>query len=71
VYARYDKIGFETPLKSWLGRHKSSVLEEISAANFPFLRTSAINSADFSNTQDTALLFKLLVLARWQNLFHS
>ena len=71
VYARYDKIGFETPLKSWLGSHKSSVLEEISAANFPFLRTNAINSADFSNTQDTALLFKLLVLARWQNLFHS
>lgn len=69
IYNRYDKKGFEAPMKSWLLPKKTAILEEIASANFSFLKETALEKADFSNTSETALLFKLLVLARWQRLF--
>jgi len=69
VYSRYDKIGFESPLAAWLIPRHKNILEEIAAANFTFLRKKALATADLSKPHELQLIFKLMVLARWQKLF--
>lgn len=69
IYRRYDKRGFETPMQQWMQKLRPEMLAEIRAANFDFLIPANLEKTDPDNAAHNKLLFKLLVLCRWQKVF--
>lgn len=69
IYKRYDKIGFETPMQSWLTSIRPQLLAEIKEQEFPFINPSALDKSDPSDTFQNRALFKLFVLGRWHRVF--
>lgn len=69
IYSRYDKVGFETPMQSWVKSIRQQIIDEIRSANFAFVNTAGIESSDPNNVYQNKLLFKLFVLSKWQRIF--
>ncbi|PBQ33357.1 asparagine synthase (glutamine-hydrolyzing) [Sphingobacteriaceae bacterium] len=69
IYTRYDKKGFETPMKKWVTELKPKLIHEIKEAHFEFVNYDKIESWDTSTTFHYKLLFKLFVLSRWMKAF--
>ncbi|MBL7895389.1 MAG: asparagine synthase (glutamine-hydrolyzing) [Bacteroidia bacterium] len=72
IYARYDKMGFETPMNKWIGGNYKTIFEEVEAANFTFAKTSVLKQKFESGTASTneiKLLYKLWVLVKWRKVF--
>ena len=69
IYSRYDKKGFETPMKNWVNDLKPKFLSEIKEADLDFLNYAALEQCDLSNPFNYKLIFKLFVLSRWKKLF--
>jgi asparagine synthase (glutamine-hydrolysing) len=72
IYNRYDKVGFETPMFSWVEQLKPKIIEAITEAKFEFVDTSLLKK--YLNSNDPAHLkmaFKLYVLATWKSVFQS
>lgn len=69
IYSRYDKRGFETPMKEWITALKPKLISEIKEAQFDFVNYDAVKSWDTTNVFHYKLLFKLFVLSRWKRLF--
>lgn len=69
IYSRYDKKGFETPMKKWVSALNPKFLSEIREADLPFLNHKALEQCDLNDPFNYKLVFKLFVLSRWQKLF--
>ena len=72
IYARYDKMGFETPMNKWIGGNYKTIFEEVEAANFTFAKTSVLKQKFESGTAGTneiKLLYKWWVLVKWRKVF--
>lgn len=72
IYARYDKMGFETPMNKWIGGNYKTIFEEVEAANFTFAKTSVLKQKFESGTADAneiKLLYKWWVLVKWRKVF--
>jgi asparagine synthase (glutamine-hydrolysing) len=69
IYRRFDKKGFETPMQDWMRSMRPTLISEISAMNFSFLKKGAIEKTDPRNAFQNKMLFRLFVLARWHRLF--
>ncbi|MDI1355876.1 MAG: asparagine synthase (glutamine-hydrolyzing) [bacterium] len=71
IYARYDKVGFETPMKQWMKAMRQQMNEEINSANFEFIKKGSLEKLNVDRNFDGQFLFKLFVFARWKKLFHA
>jgi asparagine synthase (glutamine-hydrolysing) len=71
IYTRYDKIGFETPMKKWVIEAQDMMRKEILDANFSFITPAAIQKIQLNNTKQNALFFRLFALARWKKIFEA
>jgi len=70
VYTRYDKVGFETPMKQWVNQLLPQIFNDIEKANFDFVDLASLKSNYKPNSHNhTKLLFKLFILAKWQKVF--
>lgn len=70
IYNRYDKVGFETPMNSWLKNLEPKIFESISQANFDFVNIDQVRKQyNPSKSVHVKLLFKLFVLSKWQSVF--
>lgn len=70
VYTRYDKVGFETPMKQWVNQLLPQIFDAIEKANFSFVDIASLKKNYKPNSQNhIKLLFKLFVLAKWQKVF--
>ncbi|MCE3227839.1 MAG: asnB [Bacteroidetes bacterium] len=69
IYSRYDKKGFETPMKKWVTELKTQMTDEIKAANFDFLNTTSLDKINLDSSAQLKLFFKLFILSRWQKVF--
>jgi asparagine synthase (glutamine-hydrolysing) len=72
IYERSDKVGFETPMKTWVIELLPKMFAEIEKANFDFIDLAHLKSSfDKDKMSHIKMLFKLFVLARWQKVFAS
>jgi asparagine synthase (glutamine-hydrolysing) len=72
IYERHDKVGFETPMKDWILQLLPKIMPELEQANFDFIDIALVKKHfDASRMNHIKMLFKLLVLARWQKVFAS
>ena len=71
IYSRYDKKGFETPMKQWMQELKPQLLAEVKAANFEFVNNQQLDAINTDNNFQSNLLFKLFILSRWQKVFKA
>ncbi|MBI2722967.1 MAG: asparagine synthase (glutamine-hydrolyzing) [Bacteroidetes bacterium] len=71
IYNRYDKKGFETPMKKWLTELKPQIISEIKAASFDFINTSFLEKMNTDNNLQLRIFFKLFILSRWQKVFKA
>ncbi|MBA3665706.1 MAG: asparagine synthase (glutamine-hydrolyzing) [Bacteroidetes bacterium] len=69
VYNRYDKRGFETPMKKWLIPLKSLMIDEINTSGYNFVKPLNANAINLENQAQLKLLFKLFILGRWKKVF--
>jgi asparagine synthase (glutamine-hydrolysing) len=70
IYERKDKVGFETPMKSWVIELLPKMMQEIETANFDFVDiTSLKQNFNRKKMAHIKMLFKLFVLARWKVVF--
>ena len=66
---RFDKRGFETPMARWIEALKPRMQEEVEAAGFDFIDRERLKRHGALSPNDSKLLFKLFVLARWKKVF--
>lgn len=71
IYNRYDKKGFETPMKKWVTELKADMITEIKSASFDFINTSFLDKINAENNLHLKLLFKLFILSRWKKVFSN
>lgn len=72
IYTRYDKVGFETPMRPWITSMEPKIIESIAQANFDFVNINHLKKNYRSNKPaHLKLLFKLYVLSKWQSVFTS
>ena len=71
IYSRYDKKGFETPMKQWMQELKPQLLAEVKAADFEFVNKQQVDAINTDNNFQSNLLFKLFILSRWQKVFKA
>ena len=69
IYERYDKKGFETPMKKWVTDLLPQMLEEINGLKLNFVAYENMKNIDPSNLNELKVIFKLFVLARWKKVF--
>ena len=69
IYRRFDKKGFETPMQDWMRAMRPTLISEINAMNFSFLKKGAVEKTDPHNQFQNKMLFRLFVLSRWHKLF--
>lgn len=69
IYKRYDKKGFETPMKKWVTELKPQMIAEIRAASFDFINVSFLDKINTDNNLQLRIFFKLFILSRWQKVF--
>lgn len=71
VYERRDKVGFETPLATWLQANKFPVLNEVKS-NLDFIHSDRLNR-DFDKLvlQKPGFLLRLFSIAVWKSVFTS
>jgi asparagine synthase (glutamine-hydrolysing) len=69
IYNRYDKKGFETPMKKWVTELKPVMIEEIKDAGFEFINAGDLHKINNESLTQLRLLFKLFVLTRWKKVF--
>lgn len=68
IRKRTDKIGFETPVVTWLSTQKEQILETISKLDFvktDFIKTNF----DSILKEQTMMLFRLYSIAIWKDVF--
>lgn len=71
IYSRYDKKGFETPMRQWMQVLKPQLINEVKAANFEFVNNKQLDSIAIDSNFQSNLLFKLFILSRWKKVFKS
>jgi asparagine synthase (glutamine-hydrolysing) len=72
IYERTDKVGFETPMRTWVVALLPKMFSEIERANFEFIDLTEVKKHfDQTKMNHIKMLFKLFVLARWQKVFSS
>lgn len=72
IYRRYDKVGFETPMFTWVQQLKPKLAETISDAKFDFIDDSQLKKYLANNDPaHLKMAFKLYVLATWKKVFQS
>lgn len=69
IYARYDKKGFETPMKNWMNQLLPRILEELNSMESGIIRTDLISNLNRNDDRQMRMLFKLFVYARWKKVF--
>lgn len=70
INERYDKVGFETPMKDWITELLPGIMNEISNSNLEFIDHDSLKKHfNKNNMGHIKMLFKLFVLARWQKVF--
>jgi asparagine synthase (glutamine-hydrolysing) len=69
IYFRYDKRGFETPMKQWLSEKVPMMLNEVNSKNWNFVKTDELNKIDRNNLNELKVLFRLFLLSRWEKVF--
>ncbi|MCE3259560.1 MAG: asnB [Bacteroidetes bacterium] len=71
IYSRYDKKGFETPMKKWVTELKPVMIQDIKSADFGFLKITALDKLNLESSAQMKLFFKLFILSRWKKVFNS
>lgn len=72
IYERTDKVGFETPMKTWVIELLPKIMDEISRASFEFVDIEVLKSNfDQNKMSHIKMVFKLFVLAKWQKVFST
>jgi asparagine synthase (glutamine-hydrolysing) len=69
IYKRYDKKGFETPMKKWVTELKPLMIKDVKAAGFDFVKDDALDKINNDNLTQLRILFKLFILSRWKKVF--
>src|ERR1043165_7854809 len=70
IYERKDKVGFETPMRSWVTQLLPMMMKDIEAAQFEFVdQRSFKKNFDQNKMRHIKMLFKLFMLARWKKVF--
>jgi asparagine synthase (glutamine-hydrolysing) len=69
VYSRYDKRGFETPMRQWLSVKTPMMIDEVKAKNWNFVKLDQLNNLDPDNLNELKVLFRLFLLSRWEKVF--
>jgi asparagine synthase (glutamine-hydrolysing) len=70
VYSRYDKRGFETPMKQWLSEKVLIMLSEVNGMSWNFVKADELNKIDANNLNELKVLFRLFLLVRWEKVFN-
>jgi asparagine synthetase B (glutamine-hydrolysing) len=70
VYSRYDKRGFETPMKQWLSEKVPIMLSEVNGTSWNFVKADELNKIDANNLNELKVLFRLFLLVRWEKVFN-
>jgi asparagine synthase (glutamine-hydrolysing) len=72
IYSRYDKKGFETPMKKWISNNKQLLFDRIKEQKFDFIDLAELKKTFDENKQsgrEVTLLFKLYVYSLWRKVF--
>ena len=69
IYTRYDKKGFETPMRQWMHELKPQMLQDIKLADLDFVEYKSLEKLNLSNSFHNTILFKLFVISRWKRMF--
>ncbi|MBK9283486.1 MAG: asparagine synthase (glutamine-hydrolyzing) [Sphingobacteriaceae bacterium] len=71
IYKRYDKRGFETPMKKWILNLLPIIQEEIKPLEDTILKKDFIKKFNLDDDKQIKVLFKLFVYSRWKKLFEN
>ncbi|HRH12152.1 MAG TPA: asparagine synthase (glutamine-hydrolyzing) [Bacteroidia bacterium] len=71
IYKRYDKRGFETPMKKWMKQLYPQILEELGSIEKGILRQDLVSNIRMDDDKHMRILFKLLVYSRWKKVFST
>jgi asparagine synthase (glutamine-hydrolysing) len=69
IYKRYDKRGFETPMKKWMKQLYPQILEELGSIEKGILRQDLVSNISMDDDKHMRILFKLFVYSRWKKVF--
>ncbi|MGZ3921650.1 MAG: asparagine synthase-related protein, partial [Bacteroidia bacterium] len=69
IYNRYDKKGFETPMKKWVIQLMPQMISEIKSADFDFVNNIYLDRVNKESLTELKMLFKLFILSRWKKVF--
>ncbi len=70
IYERKDKVGFETPMRSWVKELFPKMVNDIEQAKFDFVDLDHLKKQfKQDKSSHVKMLFKLFVLARWKRVF--
>jgi asparagine synthase (glutamine-hydrolysing) len=69
IYNRYDKKGFDTPMKEWIMRSRKLMTESIAGANLSFADIDKIQKADLNDERVRKMFFRLFIFSRWKQVF--
>lgn len=69
IYTRYDKKGFETPMRQWMYELKPQMLQDIKLADLDFVDYKSLEKLNLNNAFHNTILFKLFVISRWKRMF--
>lgn len=71
IYARYDKRGFETPMKRWMKLLLPKIKEELNSIEPDIIHSNFFQRLDTNNDGHMKILFKLFVYIRWKKVFSA
>jgi asparagine synthase (glutamine-hydrolysing) len=69
IYNRYDKVGFETPMNTWINKLLPKITSDLRDSKQTFVNKSCLNKQAYSQNE-IKLLFKLYVLTKWETVFN-
>ncbi len=73
IYTRYDKKGFETPMKRWVLENKKHMFEVIGNERYDFIKLNDLEDVfrqdNKAGNKEVSVLYKLYVLSIWKKVF--
>lgn len=71
IYTRYDKRGFETPMKKWMSSLLPKIKEELHSIEPGIVHSNFLQRLDMNSPSHVKILFKLFVYLRWKKVFSA
>jgi asparagine synthase (glutamine-hydrolysing) len=70
IYRRYDKVGFETPMNTWVTNMLPEIISVLNNTSQPYINKNKLSKSAYT-PGEIKVLFKLYVLTKWQEVFNN